>query len=402
MILNLPGRPKLTYCLNVHPGEAWKEQKAAMEKHVPVLRQRLGCPGKFGVGLRLSARGVLDLEDLQERYAAACFFQEKNLDPFTFNGFPYGPFHGARVKESVYQPDWKTRERVDYTKGLAGLMALFIGEGKGSISTVPGTFCVPAVTPADEILMARHLAECAVFLDGLSGKSGCEIVLGLEPEPACHIENTEQLIRFFEDVVLVHGKKFLEKGHGLSPEKGEEILRKHLGICLDTCHAAIQFERVEDSIRKILAAGIPIAKIQISNALEIRNSAEARKALEAFDEPVYLHQVRAQGEDGFLRSWTDLREGLAGLAEMPEGVRARIHFHVPLFWEGAGILGSTRNTLTPEFWRLCREGAAPHLEMETYTFSVLPEAAGKYDLAEMLEREYRWVLDQLSARPETA
>lgn len=395
MILDLPGRPKLTYCLNVHPGESWEGQKEALETQVLRLKQRLQYRGKFGVGLRISAQGVIDLEDPRKRAEASRLFQETDLDPFTFNGFPYGTFHGARVKESVYQPDWKARERVDYTRGLAELMALLMGKGNGSISTVPGTFGVPTVTPAEEILMGRHLAECAMFLHGLSEESGCEIVLGLEPEPACYIENTAQLIRFYEDVVLVSGRKFLETERGFSSSRSEGILRKHLGACLDTCHAAIQFEKVEDSIRKILASGIPIAKIQISNALEIRNSIEARKALEAFDEPVYLHQVRAENKDGTLRSWTDLREGLKGLEDLPEGVTARIHFHVPLFWEGAGALGSTQNTLTPEFWRLCREGASPHLEMETYTFSVLPETAGKYDLTEMLEREYLWVLQQI-------
>ena len=48
---------------------------------------------------------------------------EQNLYVFTINGFPYGCFHGARVKENVYVPDWRTPERRDYTNLLADILA---------------------------------------------------------------------------------------------------------------------------------------------------------------------------------------------------------------------------------------------------------------------------------------
>jgi len=394
MILDLPAKPKLTYCLNVHPGEGWDDQVRAIGEYVPGLKQKFQPEGKFGVGLRISAQALRDLKDSETKARAVELFKQANLDPFTFNAFPYGTFHGAGVKESVYQPDWKTPERLEYTKDLADLMALFLGPGRGSISSVPLSFGIPKVTEAEEKLMGENLASCVAHLHRLNSVDGNVIVLGLEPEPACHIENTAQFISFYEEVMLTCGLDRLREEFGYSLPRCEEIMRAHLGICLDTCHAAIQFEKVEDSINDLLKAGISIAKIQISNALEIRNSREAREALAAFVEPVYLHQVRMKDANEKLKSWTDLPQGLEGLTASDDGVPARIHFHVPLFWSGEGALGSTQDCLTPAFWKLCRDGVTPHFEMETYTFSVLPKAAGKVDLAEMLEREYRWVLEQ--------
>jgi len=395
MKLALPGAPKLAYCLNVLPGESWAVQRDALRDILLPLKERF-CPGEqFGAGLRVSARALEELQDGLLRLESADLFRAAGLDPFTFNGFPYGTFHAARVKENVYQPDWKTRERVAYTKGLAGLMSDWLGQGRGSISTVPGSFAPCVSGEADEILMAGHLAECALHFHDIEQARGTSIILGLEPEPACFLETTDQFLRFYRDRILVHGLAWLKNARGLSASRAEELLRKHLGLCLDTCHAAIQFENIAGSLQSVRGEGVPIAKIQISNALEIRNVPEARRALEDFVEPVYLHQVRARDPEGRIHSWTDLDEGLRELPRLPEDTLVRIHFHVPLFWEGRSPLASTRAALDSAFWQLCRDGISPHLEMETYTYSVLPESAGKFSLPEMLAREYAWTLAQL-------
>jgi len=73
----------------------------------------------------------------------------------------------------------------------------------------------------------------------------------------------------------------------------------------------------------------------------------------------------------------------------------RVHFHVPLFFAGAGPLQSTVDSLTPEFFHELRRGVCPHLEIETYTFDVLPAEVHPGDIVKSIAREYAWVLDKL-------
>ena len=91
----------LTYCTNIHPGETWEEVRRNLGEHVPAVRARLTSDRPFGIGLRLSgeaARGLAQPEALREFKA---FLARERLYVFTLNGFPYGTFHGKRVKEEV-------------------------------------------------------------------------------------------------------------------------------------------------------------------------------------------------------------------------------------------------------------------------------------------------------------
>ena len=79
----------------------------------------------------------------------------------------------------------------------------------------------------------------------------------------------------------------------------------------------------------------------------------------------------------------------------------RVHFHVPLFAERFDADGALRST-QPELLELlaCPELAAvPHLEIETYSFEMLPAdrraALGVPTLLDGLQREMVFVLDAL-------
>ena len=61
--MNLGDGVHLTYCTNVHPGESWAEVRSNFDRYVLAVRDRLGVPGDFGVGLRLSARAAAELSD---------------------------------------------------------------------------------------------------------------------------------------------------------------------------------------------------------------------------------------------------------------------------------------------------------------------------------------------------
>jgi hypothetical protein len=99
----------LAYCTNVHRGETWDETFAALRTHTDAVRRRVAPDEPYGIGLRLGAAAAAELSAKPgERDAFRRWLDETNSYVFTINGFPYGSFHGTRVKEQVYAPDWST------------------------------------------------------------------------------------------------------------------------------------------------------------------------------------------------------------------------------------------------------------------------------------------------------
>lgn len=385
----------LTYCLNVHRGETWAGNFAAIREKTLAVRERVAPGRRFGLGLRLGHRAAHELQSPCELEKARDFFETNKLYPFTINGFPHGKFHAGRVKETVYRPDWREAARRDYTDALALILASLLPAGMtGSISTVPCSF-KPWIRTAEDVgQMAGNLVECAKKLVQIYDLTGKEIHLGLEPEPGCYLETTDETVRFFNDSLLVTGRKKLRAELGCGAEQAEEIIRRHIGVCFDTCHVAMQFEDLVASLQRYEAEGIRISKIQVSAALSTPCDAESLRALQSFREPVYLHQVKARCGSGKILSWNDLPDALRDLParEGVEGLRA--HFHVPLFFEKRGALGSTATALTPEFFAQARKGATEHLEIETYTFDMLPEELRTGGITQSIAAEFEWLLEK--------
>jgi|YelNatPaOPRAMG01_1025707.scaffolds.fasta_scaffold19543_5 sugar phosphate isomerase/epimerase len=336
----------LTYCLNVHPGESWAENFAAIRNHALRVKAQVSPREKFGLGLRLANAASRTLAKPVELAKFREFLAAHDLYVFTVNGFPYGTFHGKPVQERVYRPDWRTTARVAYTNRIADILAALLPDGvAGSISTVPGSYKAWITGKRDVQAMVRNLRRCTEHLAWLRERTGKLITLGLEPEPDCFLETTAEVVRFFE--MLPAGE--------------------HLGICFDTCHFAVQFEDLRASLRGLKAAGVLISKVQISAALA---TTDARQ-LARFRDDVYLHQTRSRG--GEIRS----------------------HFHVPLDWKGTARLRSTADQLTPAFFadaaKLCR-----HFEIETYTFHVLPAALRRDGVDTSIAREFAFVRSRLA------
>lgn len=395
----------LTYCLNVHPGEQWADNLAAIQTHTLAIRNRI-APGKpFGLGLRLSRLAAETLQQPDTLAGFRNFMRNEGLYAFTINGFPYGAFHGKPVKTTVYHPDWSTRERLDYTLILADILAQLLPDGvDGSISTVPLGYGL--AFPRHETRASRletffpvHLAECAAGLHAIRAKTGREIHLGLEPEPDCLLENTDNVIRFFEGPLLEQGLPHLASRLSCTRQEAEAILRRHIGICFDTCHLAIQFEDLADSLSRLTDHGIRISKIQLSSALEVAPTATARQRLLDFVDPIYLHQVKGINtlpapRSPLPASFPDLPVALASpLAPDALAQLWRIHFHLPLYFMGDGILNSTSGTLDARFWKIVATSPVSHLEIETYTFTVLPQALQAGGIESSIAREYDWVIN---------
>jgi len=387
----------LTYCTNIHAGESWSDLRATLVDRVAGVKRLVAPDRPFGVGLRVSARAAEELASAPMREELQRILAENDLYVFTINGFPYGSFHQTRVKEGVYRPDWLEAPRASYSESLARLLADLLPEGvDGSVSTVPVAYA-PRMSADDDGIAADALVAHAAFLRKLYDTTGRSVGLALEPEPACRLETCEDAAAFFERAVLRRERLARYASlTGLAGAAAEESLRCHLGVCLDTCHAAVEFEDTAGSIDRLQAAGIRILKIQLSAGLSVgAPTREDLDTLESFSDDVYLHQVVIR--EGVKTSrFTDLPDALA-LGSAGGSAEWRVHFHVPLFLAELGPFRSTQDVVAGVIDRQKSRVISSHLEVETYTWSVLPEAYRREDVVPSIAREIAWVRARLGA-----
>jgi hypothetical protein len=404
-----PGRRvRLGYCLNVHPAEDLDGVLGGLRQVSAPLRDRLGAGEAFGVGLYLPAAvveplarpaGRRDLDRLRGE------LREGGFDPFTLNAFPYGGFHRPGLKAGVSRPRWDEDARVEYTLAAAQVAAELAGPDRGhlSISTHAGAHTSDALGADFEARTAANLGRVARELRRIEARGGPRVVLSVEPEPRSAANDSEQWSRAYPQLRAAAARSV-----GLD----ESAVARHLGLCLDACHAAVEFEPAEAACARAATSGAPLGKFQFSSALRLADPATDRRGAErllSLDEPVYLHQVTARTADGTLLRAADLPElrDPARRAAFDRAREWRCHFHVPVdlavpLRDGGG-LRTTAELADGLLARLLAEPSAwgleeLHLEIETYTWSVLPaEARGPGALVDGLEREYRHVLAGLAA-----
>ncbi len=392
------GGAHLTYCTNVHAGESWAETAEALRRHLPDVKERVAHGAPFGVGLRLSARAAAELAG--DGAALADFrawLADQGLYVFTINGFPYGTFHGTAVKDAVYRPDWRDPRRLAYSNTLAAVLVdLLDGQPDdvgGSVSTVPGGYKAHLSGPADHAAIAEGLVRHAATLDRLARERGRVVVLALEPEPGCLLETIDEAVAFFTEELFSPAavSRFAAlTGHGRGA--AEAALRRHLGLCLDTCHAAVMAEDADAALDRLAAAGITIAKIQVSSGLVLpRADAGGRAALAPFAEGVYLHQTTALAADGTATRFADLPDALASAHDG----EWRVHFHVPVWADRCGPFATTQGFTAAVLERQRRDGLTAHVEVETYTWDVLPHGARPLSLTDSLALELQWTRERL-------
>lgn len=344
-----------------------------------LLKQQgtLGQDEAFAIGLRLSAVAARELLESDRVDGFKKWLEETNTYVFTINGFPYGNFHGTRVKEKVFQPDWTERSRLDYTKDLFSILAAIAVSGTGaSVSTLPGSH---KSFGADESLIRQNLIELAEWLEQLAIATGHDFHLGLEPEPLGHFENTAETLEFFERL------------NAEAPDP--EMLRRRIGVNYDACHFALEYDDARTSLDTLMGAGIRISKIHLSSALAFDpRDPLAMEAIRSFEEPVYFHQVLLRDTDGGITRFQDLPDFLLSEDDHSASEEARVHFHIPLDAEPAPPLRSTSDQVREVLqWRKQNPEACPHYEIETYTWGVLPSGLRR-PVEEQIAGEYRWVL----------
>ena len=374
----------LCYCTNIHPGETWLETLTALKKHTLTVRDMVlantrNHEASYPVGLRLSALAAKELLEGENLKDFQFWLYSENLYVYTINGFPYGDFHHTAVKENVYRPDWSSQDRLLYTADLISIIAELAPPSLGgSVSTLPASF---KAFGADENAIFANLYACAKLLATLSELHSKDLHLGLEPEPCGNFETTGETIAFF----LAFHQWAEDKN------KPSDIITNHIGVNYDTCHFALQFENATTALTDLTEMGIRISKIHLSNALEIDLSSEnALEIIKGFDEPTYLHQVIVRAADGRLSRFPDIPDFLA--SETTSGT-ARIHFHIPLHAQPESPLSSTiQHTRDTLHYLAHHPEMCAHLEMETYTWDVLPPEL-QSPIEEQLTKEHLWVLE---------
>ena len=373
----------LAYCTNIHRGEDWAQTFESLKTHTLGVRDCVAPGRAYAIGLRLSDQASRELCELPVLDNFRQWLVDENCYVFTINGFPYGNFHGSRVKEQVYVPDWTSPDRLEYTNRLFDLIAALAPEGiEGSVSTLPGSFKEFITEESQEQQIRDNIWKCVEHIADLSDHTGKPLHLGLEPEPLGYFETSAETVQFFERLKAEHST--------------DSKLIDHLGVNYDTCHLAVEYEEPQDALGALSAAGLRISKLHLSSALIVKPDAETKTNLKSFEEDVYLHQVVEKTNNGELNRYRDLDVALAAESIADEW---RIHFHVPLHSPDGNWFSTTRDHIVgvldilKEDPELCS-----HLEMETYTWEVLPTEMKSRDVVGQLVGEYEWTLEQLQAR----
>jgi hypothetical protein len=392
------GLGHLTYSTLVHPADTWEQLWTSLTTYLPKVKARVSPNAPFGVCMRLAAPTASVLvENRAERMKLQRFLADNDLYVYTVNAFPYGAFKNTVVKEQVYEPDWRTEERTQYTINVADILSDIAGEDVSpSIQTAPLGF-KPNVTGPDVIASyTEHVLRVAAHLVQTEARTGRTITLAIEPEPHCFLETTDETVAYFTGH-LYTGAAATRLAHlaAIPISEAHVALRRHIGIVFDIGHQAVGFEDIPVSLQKLVDAGIPIFKLQEVAAMHIPDvTQEAVDALAQYAKSVYLTQT-VQKKDGRLTKFLNLEDAFAAWKNDPGPREWRTHFHVPVFLEDLGVFRTTRFALEQALKVHKATPLSRQLEIETYTWDVLPAHLKTGDIVDYVCREIEWVKGQL-------
>lgn len=398
----------LTYCTNIHAGESWDDHFAALKENIPGIKKRLSDARPFGIGLRLSHQASLKLQEKGILSEFKDWLKKEECYVFTMNGFPYGGFHRTQVKDQVHAPDWTTAERAAYTIRLFNILAELLPEKmEGGISTSPLSYKYWHDVKQQQAIFEKATKNILLVVEQLilmKKKTGKFLHLDIEPEPDGLLGNGPDFFDWYDRYLLPIGQAHLQKQFGYSPMESEEAIQEHLQLCYDVCHFAVGYEDHGDVVRQLREKKIRVGKIQISAALKAimpDNQTDREPVVQAFrqfNESTYLHQVIARLADGSFKHYPDLPDALDDAAN-PSTKEWRSHFHVPLFVQDYGLLKSTQDDIRKVLSIHCKQPFTQHLEVETYTWEVLPDGM-KAPMSDSIVREMEWVVNYLNSASE--
>lgn len=391
---------RLTYCTNIHAGEAWQDHFQGLQEKFPAIKKAVSPDQPMNIGLRLSNQASLALLDESRLQSFRQWLASQQAYVALINGFPYGDFHEQAVKENVHAPDWTRVERRDYTLRLATILAdLLPADIDGGISTAPlgyrHWYNQSEATWQQAVRQSTtHIIDVLLALYDLEKTTGKTIHLDLEPEADGILENGEEFLSWYLRDLLPAAVPAFQQHYSLDAAAADRAVKHHLRICYDVCHFALGFEDHADILQRLQAEGIQVGRFQISAALKgvlVSDEIERLQTLNAFaafDEPHYLHQVVARNQQGGITRYRDLTDALDHVTD--EEQEWRSHFHVPVFLDDFDVLTSTQEDILAVLALNQQHRWTSHLEVETYTWQVLPMEY-QLPIEESISRELLWV-----------
>jgi hypothetical protein len=389
------GMGHITYSTLVHAGDTWDDIWASLRKFVPQVKKNV-CPnGKFGVSLRISHSSSETLINSPEKRAELRkFLDDNDMYLYTVNAFPYGPFKNQIVKEQVYEPDWSSEARLKYTMNVATILAEVAPDFVNpSIQTPPLGFKPNVTSTAVIEAYAENIRKLATHVNNIYKYKGRTVTLAIEPEPACFLETTKETIDFFNKYLrTAKSYKNLAGKTGSTIEGAKEIMARHVGIVYDICHQALEYENITKSLAALKKEKISVWKLQEAAAMMIPEvTREKVDAVKKYAKTIYLTQTHQRTRNGKITRYLNLEDAIAAWEKKPVACEWRIHFHVPVFLEDLGPFKSTRFAIEEAMAFQKKHRLSDQLEIETYTWDVLPDELKTGDIVEYVTKEIEWV-----------
>ncbi len=392
------GLGHLTYSTLVHPGDTWAEMRDSLERYVPEVKRRFSPDQAMGVSLRISNASSLALiDDDAEKAWVRDFLISNDMYVYTVNAFPYGPFKGETVKEEVYEPDWSTDARAEYTMRVARILTDITGPDiEPTIQTAPLAFRPKVTGPEYVDAFTENLLRVVAYLMNLEAETGRRVKLALEPEPYCFLETIPETVEYFQK--HVYTTKAALRLAELSGQPLAEVfqgVRRYLGVVFDICHQSVEFEDIAEDLQMLVDAAIPIYKLQEASALNVPEvNDDIGAELKRYTGTIYLSQT-TELRKGIITRYLNLEDAIAAYEDDPGPRSWRTHFHVPVFLDDLGPFRTTRDGIDAALDFHARTPLSTHLEIETYTWDVLPDHLKTGDITEYVVRELEYVKRRL-------
>ena len=244
----------------------------------------------------------------------------------------------------------------------------------------------------------EHVLTVIAHLVALEARTGCTVTLALEPEPLCFLETTAETIAYFEEHLYSGAAaQRLAKLAGLPLSSAHGSLRRHLGIVFDCCHQAIEYEDVASSLAALRDAAIPVFKLQEAAAVRVPEGARRRRSRRssATSTRSISRRPSSDATASSPASPTSRTRSRRYRADPSGGREWRVHFHVPVFLDDSVAFREHASAIE-ERSRSSRARLSRQLEIETYTWDVLPAELKHGDIVEYVSRELEWVRGQLT------
>jgi hypothetical protein len=266
-----------------------------------------------------------------------------------------------------------------------------------SIQSAPLGF-KPRVTGEDVVASyTDHVLRVAAHLIALEARTGRRVTLALEPEPYCFLETTDETVEYFgKHLYSGAAAAKLAKLARMPISEAHVALRRHVGVVFDICHQAVVYENISESLQKLVDAGIPIFKLQEAAAMHVPEvTQDIVDKLKRYADTIYLTQT-VEKKDGKLTRFLNLEDAFAAWDKDPGPREWRTHFHVPVFLDDLGPFRTTRFAIEDALRFHKAKPLSRQLEIETYTWDVLPGHLKTGDIVDYVCRELEWVRGQLT------